>query len=55
MIDTDVTGSRGAVHTPGVRDPHPIEGVLGDHTPETDNYPTGGESIHPILQTGSPD
>ena len=32
MIDTDITGSQGAVHTPGLKDPHPIQGGLGDHT-----------------------
>ena len=40
MIDTDVTGGQGAVNTPGLKDPHPI---LGDHTRETDDHPTGGE------------
>ena len=31
MIDTDIAGCQGAVHTPGLKDPHPIQGVLGDH------------------------
>ena len=26
MIDTDVASGRGAVHTPGLKDPHPIQG-----------------------------
>ena len=55
MIDTDIASGQGALHTPALRDTHPIQGGLGDHTPETDDHPTGGESIHPILQTGSPD
>ena len=25
MIDTDVSGGWGAVHTPGLKDPHPIQ------------------------------
>ena len=25
MIDTDVAGGQGAVHTPGLKDPHPIQ------------------------------
>ena len=54
MIDTDIAGGPGAVHTPGLKDLHPIQGGLGDNTQETDDHPTGGESIHPILQTGSP-
>ena len=48
-IDTDVTSSQGAVHTAGLRDPHPIQGGPGDHTPETDDHPTGEESLHPAL------
>ena len=54
-IDTDITSGQGAVHTPGLRDPHPIQGDLGDYIPETDDHPAGGESLHPTLQTRSPD
>ena len=54
MIGTDISISQEAVYTPGLKDPHPIQGGLGDHTQETDDHPTGGESIHLILQTGSP-
>ena len=32
MIDTDVTSGKGAVHTPGLKGPHPIQGGPGDHT-----------------------
>ena len=34
MIDTDITSGQGAAHTPGLKDPHPIQEDLGDHTQE---------------------
>ena len=40
MIGTDITVSQGAVHTPGLRDPYPVQGCLGDHTQETDDHPS---------------
>ena len=43
MIGTDIAISQRAVHTPGLKDPHPVQGGLGDHTQETDDHPTGGE------------
>ena len=55
MIDTDITSSQGAVHTPGLKDPHPIQGGPGDHTREIGDHPTEGENPHLIPQTGGPD
>ena len=31
MIDTNIAGSQGAVQTPGLKDPHPIQRDLEDH------------------------
>ena len=46
MIDTDIAGSQGAVHTPGLKDLHPIQGGLGDHTQEIGDHPTERENPH---------
>ena len=52
MIDADVTCGWGAVHTPGLKDPHPIQRGQGDHTQEIDDHPAGGENPHLPPQTG---
>ena len=31
MIDTDIAGGWEEVHTPGLKDPHPIQRGPGDH------------------------
>ena len=46
MIDADVTHSQGAVPTPGLKDPHPIQRALGDHAQEIGDHPTGRENPH---------
>ena len=53
MIDIDITGGPGAVHTLGLRDLHHIQGGLGDHIPEIGDCPTEVENLGPW--TGSPD
>ena len=56
MIDTDFASSQGgSVHTPGLKDPHPTQGGLGDHTQEIGNHPTAGENPHLTPQTGGQD
>ena len=54
MIDTDVAGGQGAVHTPGLKDPQSIQGCPGGHTQEIGNHPTG-ENPHLTPQTGGQD
>ena len=53
--DADVASGQGAVHTPGLKDPHPIQRGLGDHAPEIGDHPTGGENPHLPPQTGGQD
>ena len=55
MIETDIAGSRGVVHTQGLKDPHPIQGAPGDHTKEIGDHPTEGENPHLTPQTGGQD
>ena len=55
MIDADITGGRGAVHTPGLKGPHPIQRGQGDHAQEIGNHPTEGENPHLPPQTGGQD
>ena len=55
MIDTDIASSQGAVHTPGLKDPHPIQRSPGDHTQEIGDHPTEGENPHLTPQTGGQD
>ena len=55
MTDTDIASSQGAVHTSGLKDPHPIQGGPGHHKQEIGDHPAEGENPHLTLQTGGQD
>ena len=54
MIDADIDHNQGAVHTPGLKDPHCIRRDPGDHAQRTGNHCTG-ENLHHAPQTDSQD
>ena len=62
MTDRDVTGDQEVVLAPGHRkglhleeDQHLTPEGLKDHVQKTGNHLMGGEGLHLILQTRSPD
>ena len=55
MIDTDITGNQEVDHILGLKDPHPTQEGLGDHTQEIDDHPTERENPHLTPQTGGQD
>ena len=54
-IDTDVTNNQEVDHILGLKDPHPTQEGLRDHTQEIGDHPAEGENPHLTPQTGGQD
>ena len=50
ITKADINYDLGAVHTPGLRDPHHIRRDPGDHAQRIGNHHTEGKSLHLTLQ-----
>ena len=46
IIDADMNHDLGAVHTPGLRDPHHIRRDPGDHARRIGDHRAGEKSLH---------